>query len=342
MFKPNSLFALLSFGVFWLLGMPCGLAEIPRDVVWEATLEDFSDESYHRAVEAAFQTWEAQVGQAIKPAHKGRVGLKVYTRSGLGLATPRALVRAVIAALERRGYERAQMFVFDLTQKGLREAGFLPPLSARRSDFEGVPVYAIREGNFYDPVWFYDNPLPSHNPTTLELGLMDEEALNPEDRKSFIPIPLIAQADFWINLPMVVDSQSIGVSGALANATLWNASNTRRFLRSPANAPVAVAEMAAVPELWESWAFTLLTLERYQFVGGLAFNSLYTRSEPLLWMSANPVALDYLMYQRMNRHRVFEGLPPIAPRPLIFDYSEAIGLGSWKPDALIYKPIPLK
>ena len=311
-----------------------------QSVLWESVLEDFSDGSYVRNVEASFQAWE-NANSPIVVGEKGRVGLKVYTHSGSGLATPLALTRAVIKSLEVRGYKRENLFIVDLVAEGLRESGYLPPRSDGGKDFEGVPVYVLREGDFYDALWFYENPLPARTHTWLELGMQVkyESIAEGEDRKSFLPVPLIAQADFWINLPMVVDSPSVGVSGALANATLWNASNTRRFQKSPANAPVAVAEMAAIPELKDSCLFTLMTLERYQFIGGTAFNSLYTSSEPLLWMSSNPVALDYFMLEKMNRHRIAVDLPPIAPRPLIFDYAEAIGLGSWKPNEVVWKTV---
>ncbi len=344
----NKRFFLFFFNVSVFFFSGTVQAGLPADAIWEARLPDFSEQSYARAVEAAFVAYEKASGKPLVPQEKGRVGIKVYTNSGSGLATPQALTLAVIKGLVKRGYTAEKLFIFDLSAGYLRASGYLPPLSKGGRHFAGVPVYWLNDGAFYDKLWFYDNPLPSRNPAiydskeSADMKTPEAKSTDVEGRKSFLPIPLLLTADFWINLPMVVDLPSIGVSGALANISLWNASNTKRFFSSPANAPVAVTEIAAIPEIKQNWVFTLLTLERYQYIGGSVFNSLYTETEPLLWMSANPVVLDYLMLQRMNRQRLRCSLPEISPRPLIFDYAEAIGLGKWNPTDNRIFPLELK
>ena len=157
---------------------------------------------------------------------------------------------------------------------------------------------------------------------------MPNTSTKEEDRKSFLATPLFLDTDFWINLPVYTDHQVLGVNGALVNATLWNASNTARFFRSPATAPAAVAEMSAIPELRQTWLFSIASLEHYQFIGGPFFNSLYTNSEPLVWLGTDPVMLDALMRAKINLARSKEGFEPISDEIRTLEFAETLGVGS--------------
>jgi hypothetical protein len=308
--------------------LPPPAAPVP---VWESTLPTYELADYAREVELLVQKYEASVGQPIVPGEKRRVGIKIYTDSGPGLATPVPLVKATIASLERRGFTRENIFLVGLNQLRLRLTGFLPSLVSGRTPFEGHPVYVLESGRYYDPVWFYDSPLPSRfDPVFAEKQVegIDGDTSVEQDRKSFLATPLFLEADFWINLPVYTDHPVLGVNGALVNATLWNASNTARFFRSPANAPAAVAEMSAIPELRQTWLFTIASLERYQFIGGPYFNSLYTRSEPRIWLSSDPVALDTLMLGRINEWRKRTGFRPVSDEIRTLEFAEILGVGT--------------
>ena len=303
----------------------------PSDPVWQAQLTAFDDETYARDVEALIARFEAATGKKLVPGLKKKVGLKIYTDSGPGMATPVPLVKAVIAALERRGFERQNIFLVGLNQLRLRMTGYLPSLVTGETPFKGHPVYVLESGKFYDPVWFYDSPLPQRfDPIMAEQQTKDypNNSTKDEDRKSFLATPLFLDSDFWINLPVYTDHPMLGVNGALVNATLWNASNTGRFFRSPANAPAAVAEMSAIPELRQTWVFTIVSLEHYQFIGGPYFNSLYSASEPLLWLRTDPVLLDSLMRSRINGLRKQSGFEPILEEIRTLEFAETLGVGS--------------
>ncbi len=310
-------------------------APLPDHPVWEMRLSDFSDAAYRYAVERMLQEYERASGRELRPGAKKKVGLKIYTDSGPGLATPFPLVRAVIASLEKRGYTREQIFLVGLNPLRLRLTGYLPSFATGEAPFPGHPVYVLESGKFYDPAWFYDSPLPARfdpitNDRAVEVAAGGKGSTTiEEDRKSFLATPLFFDADFWINLPVYTDHPVLGINGALVNATLWNASNTFRFFKSPATAPAAVAEMAAIPELRDGWVLTLFSLQLYQFIGGPYFNSLYTVSEPLLWMSADPVLLDALMVERLNAARKRTGFKPIeAEESRMLDFAQQLGVGS--------------
>jgi hypothetical protein len=299
--------------------------------VWETELSSFESAAYQRSVERLIAAFEAETGKSLVPGEHRKAGIKVYTNSGPGHQTPLALTRAVIEALVNRGFERKNLLIIDAREANLRDAGYLPPLAARVDfpTFEGVPVGWLDSGSFYDPKWFYDNPVPQEFTTAFgrELLRLDSIEEDPEARKSPLPATLLTEVDFWINLPMVTDHPAVGLNGALVNATLWNVGNRRRFFLSPANAPVAIAEIAAIPEIQDTWACTLMTLEAYQYIGGPGFNSFYTVSEPRLWLSADPVVLDALILARMNRMRQSHGFRSLGEWLPQLEYAAELNLG---------------
>ncbi|MDP4878353.1 MAG: DUF362 domain-containing protein, partial [Opitutales bacterium] len=129
----------------------------PAGLVWEAEIAPGA--LYYAEVEALLSYYEQVVGAELKPADRGKVGLKVNTRGGKGLSTSLQLLRAVIEALELRGYARENIMITDYAAYNLRQAGIMPPLSDMGAQFEGCPVVALDSGQYYDADWFYDSPL---------------------------------------------------------------------------------------------------------------------------------------------------------------------------------------
>jgi hypothetical protein len=306
------------------------------DPVWEYSLRNFELRTYKAAVDTLFEAWETQNNDTIQPGEKRKVGLKIYTAAGPGLATSKNLVRAIIGSLVDRGYAPKDIFLIDINKEWLRACGYLPPLSEGGVTFLGHEVMVINSGDYFEDLWYYDSPvpprehyLPGITPMVQEFVEVDpnEKAKLPEDRKSFLPAPLIEDVDFWINLPAVSDHEVLELNGALVNATLWNASNTLRFFHSPSNAPVAVAEMAAIPEFLETWNMNFVSLEKYQFIGGPQFNSLYAVSEKYLVMSSDPVSIDAYMITKMNNWREKYGFPLIREDVSMLVYADQLGVG---------------
>lgn len=299
-------------------------AEDPRRLLLEHPLEDFGEVGYGRATEATLAEFEARTGRRLAPGERGRAALKVSTLSGPGLSTPKALVRAVAEALRRRGFAEGAVVVCDAEAARMRRAGFAPANPLEPLRFGDLPARAWDlEARAWSevPAWRYENPV-APPPGAPVPGWHDPRA-------SLLPRPLAEEFDFWIHLPVLTDSPDLGVRGALAGASLENATNTGRFAGNPRNAAMAAVEMAAWPAIDGRRALTLLSLERYQFKGGPAFDAGWCRSEKLLLASANPVILDVVGLARLRAAR----READAPEPALLQAAAAGGaaLGTARP-----------
>lgn len=302
-----------------------------RNHIFETRMSSFDTKNYRNAVSALFKAYEKSADFQISKASKGKVGIKIYTNSGAGISTPKDLLDAVIEELEKRGYSKADITIVDMVRRKIRAAGFLPKLSEIQNgvsdDYKGVRVVDIESGKYFDKRWFYDNPLQPKsmfgNPEA------EKDVYNPERRKSYLPVPLFLSVDFWINLPVVTDMDGLGVCCAMGNSSIWNMSNNERFLKSPSNASVAAAEVCAIPELRKTLLFNILSLERGQFVGGAVFNSRFTFSERTIILTSDSVAMDYIAWELINKHRRMHGFDVIEDMPSVLDSGKQLEIGDW-------------
>ncbi len=98
-------------------------------LIWKSSLADFSDQTYTGKTKAMLEQFEQATGKTLAPGSTGKVALKIYTNSGAGLHTPKAMVRAVIEYLVERGFSMDNICLVDARAELLRDAGYLPPLS---------------------------------------------------------------------------------------------------------------------------------------------------------------------------------------------------------------------
>jgi hypothetical protein len=300
----------------------------PKLLLLEQKLGGFEDKDYASAVERMLGEFELRTGVSLKPSSRQRCGLKISSESGIGLSTPKPLVRAVSAALLRRGFAQRAITICDAKTEKMKQAGFLPTLSTADQTFEGYPVIVWEQSVAIwakEPTLRYENQvLPSPGSPPVAWG---------DPRASILPRTLTEEVDFWINLPVLSDSKSLGVHGAMAAASLGNISNADRFLENPASAAKAAVEVCAIPKLSRHNFLTILSLERYQVLGGPVFDSTWCRSEKTLLSSANPVIIDFIGLQKINSGRAAGGVETIHPEPPIFEQANSgeIRLGTCRP-----------
>ena len=300
----------------------------PKLLLIEQKMKGFADADYGTSVDRILAAFEADTGIGLQPGQLRRCGLKVSSDSGQGLSTPKPLVRALGAALMRRGFARDAILLCDVRQQSLQQCGFLPTLSTEPQVFEGFPVVAYEpnaKGWAEDRKLRYENQvMPRPGSPTPPWG---------DARVSVLPKTLFDEVDFWINLPVLSDSKSLGVHGALAAASLGNMANAERFLDNPFNASKAAVEVCAIPGLAKKNVLTILSLERYQILGGPSFDANWCSSEKTLLASANPVILDFIGLQKINAGRAARAVEVIRPEPPIFAAANAgeIRLGTCRP-----------
>jgi len=309
----------------------------PKALLIEQRLAGFSDGEYGSAVERSLDEFERRTGRRLTPATAARCGLKVSSESGVGLSTPKPLVRAVSAALVRRGFKREGLIICDTRDLALREAGFLPAVADGAQDFEGSPVIAWEK---LAPAWAAEERLRYENQVLPRPG--SPPVAWGDARVSVLPKTLFDEVDFWVNLPVLSDSKALGVHGAIAAASLGNMANAERFMENPFNASKVAVEVCAIPGLAKGHALTILSLERYQVLGGPTFDAGWVRSEKTLLASANPVIIDFIGLQKINAGRRAGNVDPIHPEPPVFAAANSgeIRLGSCKPADITLVRLP--
>jgi uncharacterized protein (DUF362 family) len=229
-----------------------------------------------------------------------RIGLKVNTLGGRGLATHPVLVEAVCARLQGAGIAAHQIVVFDRDTEELARAGF--KIAAGSG---GVACYGTDRVGFTEELSTYGS-----------VG----------SRLSRI---LTEQCDALINLPVLKDHDGAGVSLALKNM-YGVIHNPNKY--HPNGCDPFIADLNMLPELRARLRLHICDALTACYEGGPAFKPEFTWRSNALIVSQDPVALDTVGWQAIERKRAEKGLKTLEteqrpPRYLVTAADAAHRLG---------------
>ena len=120
---------------------------------------------------------------------------------------------------------------------------------------------------------------------------------------------------------------------------LDNVDNWRRLARAPHFGDPFLAEAYADPRLGGKVVLTILDALRPQYAGGPFPEPQYVINHGALYASRDPVAIDAIGLQLLDRFRKEGGLPALSKNVGWIKSAEQIGLGVASPERIRVIPI---
>jgi uncharacterized protein (DUF362 family) len=264
-----------------------------------------------------------------------RVGIKVAASGGAVSGTHPAVVKAIATGLISAGVQPSNIIVWDRNLDDLLAAGY------SRND----PLYRLR---WVDTAIGYDKKSQVTAPVIGRLiwgdsafgdrtGSRVEDMLSGGEQlssTSYYAKVLSQEVDKVINVPSLTDSFLTGVNGALANMTLPNLDNWRRFTRSPDFGDPYLAEIYADAMIHGKIVLTILDALVLQYAGGPFPNPGFLVDHHSIFMSKDPVAIDATAARLMNENRTPSRLPSLDKMTLWLQSASAINLGKHREEEI--------
>ncbi len=246
------------------------------------------------------------------------VGLKVYSAPGATSGTRPAVAAAVVGGLLAAGLAPRNIVVWDRHASDLREAGFF-----ELADRYGVRVEGAADVG-YDEKTYYENPLLGNLMWgDLEFGKTGEVV----GRNSFVSKLVSRHLTKIINLSPLLNNNLAGVCGNLYSLALGSVDNTRRFESEARLMATAVPELYALPALSDHVVLSIVDGLLCQYEGGEVTMLHYATTLNQLRFSRDPVALDVLSVQELDRQRRFAGMLPQKPNLELYQNAALLELG---------------
>ena len=269
-----------------------------------------------------------------------RVGIKVSAAGGSVSGTHPDVVNAIANGLIDAGVPTANIIVWDRNLEDLLATGF------RRES----RLYQLR---WVDPASGYDRKSQLTAPVLGRLiwgdsGFGNRTGSRMEDRlssgeqlssNSYFAKVLSKDVSKVINVPSLTDSFLTGVHGALANMTLPNLDNWRRFTREPAFGDPYLAEIYADDMIRGKVVLTILDGLILQYAGGPFPNPGFSIANHTLYASKDPVAIDATAARLLNENRSPAKLPTLEKMTHWLESASVIGLGKYKESDIDLVPI---
>jgi hypothetical protein len=246
------------------------------------------------------------------------VGIKVYSVPGPNSGTRPAVVAAVVQGLLQAGLPPKNIVVWDKQLTDLRLAGYFD-----LADRYGITVTSSTHAGF-DSTNAYESAILGNLVWgDVEFG---QKGLG-IGRRSFVSRLVSRQITKIINIPPLLNHNLAGVSGNLYSLAIGSVDNVARFELDPARLATAVPEIYALPALSDHVVLNIVDALICQYEGGEKGLLHYSATLNELRFSKDPVALDVLSLQDLERMRRAESAPVVRSNMDLYNNAALLELG---------------
>ncbi len=258
------------------------------------------------------------------------VGIKVSAAGRRVSGTHPEVVDAIVLGLRDAGVPADRIIVWDRNMEDLLAAGF-------RASGGGYQLLGVDPATGYDlkaqvsaPVLgkliWGDRKFGDTSEKSFFERLADAEQLS---SKSYFASVLSKEVTKVINVPSLTDSFLTGINGAIANMTISNLDNWRRFAKSAAAGDSYIAEIYADPLIQKKVILTILDALVLQYAGGPFPNPNYLADNLAIFASKDPVAIDATAIRLIDEIRLASKLPSIRRMTSYVEAGTQLGLGEY-------------
>jgi hypothetical protein len=263
------------------------------------------------------------------------VGIKIATMGGPLMSSHRAIVQAVCDGLIAAGVPTSRIIVWDKDASDMRSAGYAPV----PPDESHVGISSVFPGTGYDPDAIYKNGIlgtliwgdsefrsggdddltraasdavRGHNAygggdgTVGAFGdnndLLDSTAPLTSNKSYFARLVTTICTKI-VNVPVLIDNPYVGINGCMASLAMASVDNNRRFQGDPTYGDPAICEIMSNPILRRKVVVHILDAMVAQYAGGPRFNPVFTRQLGGVYVSRDPVAVDAITLNRLEKFR---------------------------------------
>jgi hypothetical protein len=249
------------------------------------------------------------------------VGIKVFSEPGPNSGTRPAVVAVVVEGLLAAGLPPKHIIVWDRQIADLRLAGF-----ADLEERYGIRVVGAAQAG-WDPNTYYepDSPILGN----LIWGDLEFGKKGPGvGRKSFVSKLLSKEITKIINVSPLLNHNEAGVSGNLYSLATGSVDNLIRFESSPETLATAIPEIYALPALSDHVVLSITDALICQYEGDERALLHYAVELNQIRFSRDPVALDVLSIQELNRQRQLANAPTVTPNLKLYSNAALLQLGT--------------
>jgi hypothetical protein len=248
------------------------------------------------------------------------VGIKVFSAPGPNSGTRLAVVAAVVEGLLAAGLPTSHIIVWDRQIADLRLAGF-----GDLSDRYGIRIAGSAQAGWDEKV-FYNPDAPILGNLVwgdLEFGKKGEGI----GRKSFVSKLITRDLTKIINITPLLNHNDAGVSGNLYSLATGSVDNLIRFEASREALATAIPEIYSLEAIGDHVVLNITDALICQYEGGERGLLHYSAILNQLRFSLDPVALDVLSIQELDRQRQLAQAPVIKPNLKLYSFATLLQLG---------------